>query len=412
MNEQGSIGTSVAHILNLATQSFCARFNRNPTLAAVAPGRVNLIGEHTDYNAGYALPIAIDRWAIAVADIKTPDESRVTTIASLDLDEEIKIDQSQPLMPSDIDWANYPLGVLHEFRQHGIELPDLNLMLTSSVPIGAGLSSSAAITVSIATIFEQIAGIDLEPEAKAAWCQRAEHEFPNVPCGIMDPTIAVKAMEDHALLLDCQSYETKLVPLPPAEDMVVLIANTNKRHSLSQSEYSKRRDECAKTLKALTQLTGETCQSLRNISLTTLHKYKDDLDPVLYQRSAHVVQENMRVLLAVQALLHQDLQKFGQLIFESHESLRDTYEVSCPELDTLVELAGEFSLTHSGRDAGVYGARMTGAGFGGCTITLCKPEAVEKVTQHMIHGYRAKYDTAPTIFEVVAADGAQPLLTL
>lgn len=401
--------TSIAALLERALDAFESGFGRPATLAAAAPGRVNLMGEHTDYNDGYVLPIAIDRWAVIVGDV-APETESISTWYSLDLDEEYEADLQQPLQPVTLDWVNYPLGVVEEFRQHQIELPNIDFVLTSSVPIGAGLSSSAAITVALATMFAEALGFDLDPIRKAQWCQRAEHEFPKVPCGIMDPMIASLASEGDALFIDCQSHETKRVTMPPQDDAVLLIANTNVKHALATSEYAARREECRLAVEELRAvLFRQEIQSLRDVTANDLRQARDQMDPVFMRRAMHVVNENIRTLESIRALMQHDLQRFGEYMFASHVSLRDEYEVSCAELDTLVELAGELSLAIAGQDRGVYGARMTGAGFGGCAIILCRPDAVDLVTQYLVDGHLAKFDTAPTIFASHAVAGARAI---
>lgn len=393
-----------------AVEAFTTRFGRPPTLAAAAPGRVNLIGEHTDYNDGYALPAAIDQWAVVVGDF-VPDESQSRgTWCSFDLDEEFEVDYAQQLQAvRKPKWVNYPLGVVEEFRQHQIELPVMDFVLTSSIPIGAGLSSSAALTVSLATMFAQSVDLDLDPLKKAKWCMRAEHEFPKVPCGLMDPLIISLAVDDHALLLDCSTNEAKLVSMPHEDEAVFLIANTNVKRRLEECDYTQRRQECVEALHEIQTDFRAEVESLRDVTTADLKPLRDVMEPMLFKRVMHVVSENIRTLESVDALLAGDLRRFGQYLFASHLSLRDDYEVSCAELDNLVELAGEYSEVVSGRDGGVYGARMTGGGFGGCVIVLCRPESVEAVTEHLITGHLAKFDRSPTVFATRAVAGAHTL---
>ena len=397
-------------LMTAATEEFISRFDRSPTLAATAPGRINLIGEHTDYNDGFVLPIAIDQWAVAVGDILPDETESQCTWCSFDLDEEFFVDYSQPLQAvQKPKWANYPLGVLDEFRQHQIELPPMDFMLTSSIPIGAGLSSSAGVTVSLATLFAQSVGLDLDPLKKARWCRRAEHEFPKVPCGLMDPMISSLAVDGHALLVDCKTNEVKLIPMPSEDDAVLLVANTNVNRRLEESDYSIRKQQCAEALQAIQKDYNAEIQSLREVTTVDLKPLRDLMEPTLFKRVMHVVNENVRTLESADALLKNDLRRFGQYLFASHLSLRDDYEVSCDELDNLVELAGEFSEAVSGRDGGVFGARMTGGGFGGCVIVLCRPDSVDAVTEHLITGHRAKFDRSPTIFATRAVAGAHAL---
>lgn len=397
----------ISILLEGAIEGFRARFDREPTMAAAAPGRVNLIGEHTDYNDGYVLPIAIDQWSVVVGDCVADDGAAgLSTWVSLDLGEEVEVDASKSFTPiKGRHWINYPMGVVEEFRQHQIELPGIDFVLTSSIPIGAGLSSSAALTVSLATLLEQSVGAELDPLKKARWCQRAEHEFPKVPCGLMDPMISALAVEGHAFLIDCQSMETKRVGMPSDEDAVLLVVNSNVRHHLALSEYAVRKEECARAVQAIQQDWRAEISSLREVTNADLKAIRDVIDPVLFKRTMHVVTENLRTLEAVEALSSGDLCRFGKYMFASHLSLRDDYEVSCAELDNLVELAGEFCEAVSGRDGGVFGARMTGGGFGGCVIVLCQPGAAGAVEEHLITGQRAKFDRSPTIFSTRAVGG-------
>ncbi len=398
--------SDIASQLQFALEAFEERFGRPATLAATAPGRVNLIGEHTDYNDGFVLPLAINRGVIVVGDY-TPDDQANAIWHSLDLQEEYEVDMTRALKPiDDPEWVNYPLGVFEEFRQHQVELPQIDLVMTSSVPIGSGLSSSAALCVAVATLFESAIGLELDPLRKAMWCQRAEHEFPKVPCGLMDPTIATLAVEDHALFMDCRSHDTKLVPMPNSDDAVLLIVNTNVKHSLASSEYATREQECKQAVQLIREVFNPDVESLRDVTLNDLHQLRDLMDKTLFNRTLHVVNENIRTIESVEALTQGDLSRLGQYMFASHVSLRDEYAVSCEELDTIVELAGELNESMGGSNHGVFGARMTGGGFGGCAIVLCKPESAGLVTEHITNGYRARFDRAPTIFSTTAADGA------
>lgn len=402
--------TSIPALVRRAAASFERRFERPPTLLAAAPGRVNLIGEHTDYNDGYVLPMAIERWVVAVADRITDDDSDGwSTLRSIDLEEEIRVDLGSELVATDTDWANYLLGVASGFASQGHALPNLDFAMTSSIPIGAGLSSSAAIDVAAASVFEQSLNLQLDDVEKARLCQDAEATFAGVRCGLMDPMVSVAGKEGHALLIDCRDHVVTPVPLPGANEAVILVANTHRRHALNTDAYGRRRRECEKAVIALQDAGLEDVRSLRDVSADALKARASSLDPVCLKRARHVVHENARVLRTVDALRAGDLQTVGRLMFESHESLTVDYEVSCPELDVLVDLAGELSETRTNRDRGVYGARLTGAGFGGCTVTLVRPEAVESIRTHMVEGYRARFDTEPTIFVTHATDGAHAI---
>lgn len=407
-----------------AISAYKNRFNHQPVMGAIAPGRVNLIGEHTDYNLGYVLPVAINRWVVVVAGLVVSDNnnpitgqstcSTSSTIVALDFNDEIMVDLSTEVSVSDKIWANYPLGVAHIFQKYGYSLPNVNMVITSSVPIGSGLSSSAAAEVSVATLLEMITGITLDPVVKASWCREAEHAFPGVPCGIMDQMISILARKGCGLLVDCQTGLYEYVSMPSVEEAVLLIANTNVKHQLATTEYSLRRDQCENAIKQIQQ-SGlndfKKIQSLRDIKLTDLQTLKSYIDPVAYLRVLHVIEENTRTLKAVEALRNEDLFAVGQMMYACHASLRDNYAVSCPELDYLVELVHNFSNKNrnTSADSGIYGSRMTGAGFGGCTITLCVPEVVEKLTAYLQNAYNSRFNRELTVFTASVAGGASAI---
>ena len=379
--------------LAAAGRAFAARFGRPPRFAASAPGRVNLIGEHTDYNDGFVLPIAIDRQAVIVADTTGAPDS---TLLAMDVNEAAQADLSRPLTPREEPrWVNYLLGVGHQFLQRGRALPNLDLAFTSTVPIGAGLSSSAALEVAMATLLEQILGGQLDPVDKALLCQRAEHAFPGTPCGIMDMFIATMARPDHALLIDCRSNDARPIRMPPPEQAALLIADTGVQHELAAGIYAARRATCeqAAARLGLAALRDATAEMLEDAGLTQIE----------HQRAVHVVRENERTLRAAQLLEAGDVETFGELMFQSHASLRYLYEVSCPELDTLIDAAR--ALRDEG--LGVYGARMTGGGFGGCAIVLCHPEAIEATAHRLGSLYAAAHGREPAMFSTRAAGPAK-----
>ena len=384
-----------AEQLRLAAGEFARRFTRQPRFAAIAPGRVNLIGEHTDYNDGFVLPIAIDRQALITA---APTAAPFSTLVALDLDETLTIDLTRSLQPqTDQRWANYLLGVVQQFTDRGLAVGNLDLVLTSTIPPGGGLSSSAAIEVAVATILEQHLDTKLDPTDKALLCRQAEHAFPGTPCGIMDMFTAVNARPGHALLLDCRSLQAQAVPMPPADEAVLLIADTGVKHELAAGDYADRRATCEEAARAL---------GLASLRDATIERVEEALpDPVQRRRAGHVVSEIARTLRAAEALKSGDLTAFGDLMFASHESLRDDYEVSCRELDVLVDAAR--AMREEG--AGVYGARMTGGGFGGCAIVLCRPEACEAVTARLGEAMEAAQLARPSVFATHAAGGARAI---
>jgi galactokinase len=387
-------GQDIAGQLAVATEAFVSRFDRKPKFAAVAPGRVNLIGEHTDYNQGFVLPMAIDRQTLVLADFA---ETKQSTLWSIDLDESIAIDITLPLAPMPGHFANYVLGVLAQFTELGRAVPNLDAAITSSVPIGAGLSSSAALEVAFATILEQVTGVTLSPIDKALLCQRAEHTFPGAPVGIMDMLTSIRAKAGNALLIDCRTNQSQDVPLPEAHDASVLIIDTKVKHELSGGEYADRRAACEEAAKLL------GVDSLRDATPEMLSRAK--LPPILHKRALHVVAENTRTTLAAQALAAGDLPAFGGLMFASHESLRDLFEVSCAELDLIVEVADQM------RNHGVFGARMTGGGFGGCAVALCQTSQVKPVAAKIRDAFRNHFGRECEPFVVQPSDGAKSLRT-
>ncbi|XP_062979297.1 galactokinase [Elgaria multicarinata webbii] len=362
----------------------------DPKIAVSAPGRVNMIGEHTDYNQGFVLPMALQMGTVMVG---SPREdgiiSIVTTAEEADQPKRVQFQvpgEGGDLKPGEPRWANYVKGVIQHYKAG--PLPGFNAVIASNVPLGGGLSSSASLEVATYTFLQQLCPDDGDPVAKALVCQKAEHTFAMMPCGIMDQFISVMGKEGHALLLDCRSLEIRLVPLSDP-NLVVLITNSNVRHTLTGSEYPTRRRQCEEAAKAL----GKA--SLREASMADLEVSKALLSEEVYRRAKHVIGEIERTARAAEALQTRDYKRFGQLMVESHNSLRDDYEVSCPELDELVSAALEIP--------GVYGSRMTGGGFGGCTVTLLESGVAEKVLRHI----KEKYSGTATFYFTKPSDGAK-----
>lgn len=376
-----------------AAVGFTAHFGRTPRWLASAPGRVNLIGEFTDYNDGFVLPIALEhRTAISAA----PNDSNIVVVRSEATGESVSIDLSEPLVP-DLRgrWANYPRGVLAGFCANGAKLPGFDAFIASDVPIGAGLSSSAALEVAFATLLEGVSSAKLDPVAKALLCQKAEHTFARVPCGIMDPFIASLGRENQALLLDCRSNEALWLPF--TDDRVsVLIINTNVRHHLAISAYAVRREEC----RAAAALLGVT--SLRAGTLEMLTPHLDAMERTIARRARHVVGEIARTLQAAECIRDQDWVEFGQLMDASHDSLKNHYEVSCQELDAVVQVAGDI-----GRGGGVFGCRMTGGGFGGCAVALIDAARREEIVRRIEATYRVPNSQRLAFFTTRPGRGAE-----
>jgi galactokinase len=365
---------------------FRRTFGREPALMVSAPGRVNLIGEHTDYNHGFVLPVAIDRVVVlAVAPRRDRQvllyASNFATRAEFSLDT-INRDEEQP-------WSNYPRGVAAQLQRSGYTLLGMEAIIWGNVPIGAGLSSSAALEVATARAFQVLNDLEMDELELALLCQRAEREFVGVQCGVMDQLIAVMGMRDHALLIDCQDLTTEQVPLPVGVSIVV--ADTMKRRDLLLSEYNVRRQECERGA----HLLGVT--SLREVSPAEFAAREGRLPSPYRERTRHVISENQRVMDGVAALKQGDVSEFGRLVNESHRSLRDDFEVSLPELDLLVEAAWELD--------GVFGSRLTGAGFGGCTVSLVAQDAVEEFEAHVSRKYKDRTGISAEIHTCRAEDG-------
>ncbi|XP_069728944.1 galactokinase [Phaenicophaeus curvirostris] len=361
-------------------------------LAAWAPGRVNLIGEHTDYCGGLVLPMALQLGTVLVgAPTRDGTVSLLTTSPEADEPRAVRFAAPGPgsaLSPGRPRWANYVKGVLQHYRAGPV--PGFSAVIASDLPLGGGLSSSAALEVATYTFLQQLCPDDGDLVAKALACQKAEHTFAGVPCGIMDQFISVMGKEGHALLIDCRSLET--VPIPLADSsLAVLITNSNVRHTLTGSEYLTRRQQCEEAAAALGKAT------LRDATMAELEASRNQLGEEKYRRARHVIGEIARTAQAAQALRDRDYQVFGRLMVESHNSLRDDYEVSCPELDELVAAALEVD--------GVYGSRMTGGGFGGCTVTLLEAGAAERAQHHI----QEKYSGTATFYLTKPSGGAKML---
>lgn len=369
---------------------FRKRFRSTP-LVFRAPGRVNLIGEHTDYNDGYVMPSAIDFYTwVAIA----RRSDREINVYSGHFHEQVAFSLDRLTPHPAKHWSNFVRGVASELEAAGHPLVGADIVIESNVPIGAGLSSSAALEVSLAVALASIAEVEVNPIELVKLSQRAEHKFGGTRCGIMDQFIATFGHAGHALQLDCRSLE--YTPLPIPNDVNILICNSMVKHELAIGEYNRRRSECETAVK-LFQTHRPRIKALRDVNLQDLRAHQ--LSETLYRRSHHVVTENQRVLDAARALRAEDASEFGRLMYESHKSLRDDFEVSCKEVDYLVEIASKCD--------GVYGARMTGGGFGGCTVNLVDADAVEGVRRKVSEDYTRQTGIAPDIYICKPADGAR-----
>ena len=358
-----------------------------------APGRVNLIGEHTDYNEGFVMPAAIN-FSTFVAITKRDDQ--VLKIHSDIFKEEAEIDLAQDATPGRKHWSDYPLGVAIKLKEAGHNISGANLLVHGEVPLGSGLSSSAAIEVSTGLALLDISGVKIDRLKLAKICQKAENEFVGARTGLMDQFIACFGKADHAVMLDCRSLESRALPLP--DDVKLVVCNTMVKHELASSEYNARREQCEEGVRILSQHLPSV-NSLRDVAPDDVERFRAELGEVVFKRCLHVTAENYRVLKAADALRDRDLKTFGKLMYESHQSLRDDYEVSCKELDVMVDLAKPIE--------GVFGARMTGGGFGGCTINLVDVDAVDEFTQTIKNGYAEATGKHAEVYVCSTADGAE-----
>ncbi|MFC2086944.1 galactokinase [Bacteroidota bacterium] len=357
-----------------------------------APGRVNLIGEHTDYNEGFVLPAAIDRQiTFAVAKNKV----NKYRFYAFDLHKSFEIN-IENLNKSGVHWANYLLGVIAQFKKKNIIVGGLDCVFGGNIAIGAGLSSSAALEVGIANSINDIFGYGLEKMELIKMAQIAEHEYAGVMCGIMDQFASMNGKNNHVLKIDCRSFEFEYFPLELADYRIVL-CDTLVKHSLASSEYNTRRKECETGIEIIKKYKPQV-NSLRDISLDTLKGHQHKIDPIVFKRCKFVIEENQRLEDACKALIDRDLKSFGEKMYGSHYGLRDEYEVSCKELDYLQEYAENHT--------GVIGARMMGGGFGGCTINLVKLNNVDSFAMEISEAYKNKFNIEPRTFVVKIEDGA------
>ena len=360
-----------------------------------APGRVNLIGEHTDYNDGFVMPAAID---LSVFARIWPRDDRILEIRSENFRDPIEFDLDEKDPKPRRDWSDYPVGVAAMLERAGHRLRGAHLQIRGEVPIGSGLSSSAALEVATACALAGTSNLKIDPRELALLCQKAENEFVGARVGIMDQFVALFGRTQKALLLDCRSLEFRLLPLPDTVNLV--ICNTMVKHALASSAYNERRAQCEAGVQHLKRSLPHI-KALRDVTLDELKEFGRDLPEVVYRRCRHVITENERVLAAADALEDHHLRPLGQLMADSHTSLRNDYEVSCKELDVMVEIAC--------RVEGVYGARMTGGGFGGCTINIVEVEHVERFKYILARDYERFTGLKPEIYVCEASNGAEEI---
>jgi galactokinase len=369
-------------------QAFERQFGSEPAFVVRAPGRINLIGEHTDYNDGFVLPMAIDR-AIWIA-LRPRDDDQVR-VHSLDFDESAGFALGS-MENTGAGWAEYLKGVAWSLQGAGYALQGWEGVLTGDVPRGAGLSSSAALELATARSFACVASdVRWDPRRMARLCQRAESEWVGMKCGIMDQMVSAAGQADHALLIDCRSLEMEAVPLPP--ETVVVALDTATRRGLVDSVYNERRAQCEAAAHAL------GVPALRDVSVEQLEARAHALEALTLKRARHVVTEDERTLQAIEAMRKGDAVEMGRLMNASHTSLRKDYEVSSQELDTMVACAR--------REDGCYGARMTGAGFGGCAVALVAADVAGAFAEAVVACYRRATDIAPNVYVCAATDGAE-----
>ena len=371
-------------------RDFRAVYRQDPQVFR-APGRVNLIGEHTDYNEGFVMPAAIGFYTSAAI---APRSDTKVNVRSQSFEGAVSFDIGDDLRPKH-NWSDYVVGVIDQVKRSGERLRGLDILIQGDVPIGAGLSSSAAIEVAVGFALLNAEHATIDRVRLALLCQRAENEFVGMRCGIMDQFISCNGQRNHALMLDCRNLQFKLLPISPGASIV--ICNTMVKHQHASGEYNQRRADCEQGVKIL-QKCVPGIRSLRDVSVEQLERHREMLPPVIYRRCRHVVTENARVESAAEKLQKNDLRAFGGLMAKSHMSLRDDYEVSCRELDVMVEIATA--------QAGVFGARMTGGGFGGCTINLVASEHVEAFRKRVAAEYERAIGLKPDVYITSAADGA------
>ncbi len=391
--EAPSLADQVARV----KASFAAKFGREPQWIAAAPGRVNLIGEHTDYNAGLVFPLAIERYVVIAA--ARPAEAGAARVwvhsTLLNKTADFALDR---LEPERRDWTSYIRGTLAGCLERGMAPGSLDLLVDSNVPLGGGLSSSAALEVATATLVEAVTGRALDPVDKARLCQKAEHVYAGMPCGIMDQFSSALGAAGKLLLIDCRSETAELVSLDDPT-VTVLVINSNVKHELTGSEYPERRAACEQAAKLL------GVKALRDVTPADLEDEKQKLDLLLYRRARHVVGENERTVHAAEALQAGDWATLGELMYASHLSLKNDYEVSCPELDALVEVASEI-----GAEGGVIGSRMTGGGFGGSTVSLVETGREREIAERIGAEYERRVGSVATAFVTKPARGAHVIV--
>ncbi|MFN0176435.1 MAG: galactokinase [Saprospiraceae bacterium] len=376
-------------------QAFRRKFGETPAIIVRAPGRINLIGEHTDYNEGFVLPAAIDR---AVWFAVSPRDDQRLHFQALDLGEEFQGDLKN-LEKSSLGWPNYLLGCFSELLRDGQQILGANLVFSGDIPVGAGLSSSAAIESGMLFALNELYQLGISRPDLARLAQRAENNFVGMNCGIMDMFASLMGRAGCALKLDCRSLQHEYIPLQ-VQETAILLCDTGVKHQLVDSEYNTRRQECEEGVRHLQRIYPNV-YSLRDVDMNMLRSEKSLLREVVFQRCKYIVEENQRVESACNALKENGFPAIGSLLYASHEGLKNEYQVSCPELDFLVD--------HTPDSLSFFGARMVGGGFGGCTINLLKKEAVEGFQTYIARKYREKWGRELRMWEVKITDGVNKM---
>ena len=369
-------------------------FNEEPVIVR-SPGRANLIGEHTDYNLGFVLPCAIDK---AIYFAVAPRQDKRCKLYALNMDEcfETNIDG---LKKSEKGWPNYLMGVLDQLNKAGHTFSGFNCVFGGDIPVGAGLSSSAALEAGLAFTLNHIFDLGIDKLSLVKLAQKAENEFVGVQCGIMDQFINIFGESGAVLRLDCKTLEYQYFPFA-FDDVAIVLFNSNVSHSLASSQYNQRRKECSEGVNHIKKYEGQV-ESLRDVSMKMLNRFQSTLNPTVYRRCKYVIEENDRLLQACTALEKRDLKAFGRAMFTTHDSLSRDYEVSCPELDYLVDLVRD--------NPHVYGARMMGGGFGGCTINLVQPGSIDRLSAIVKEKYLQKFGIEPTLYVTSISSGTSVL---
>ncbi|MBN2200985.1 galactokinase [bacterium] len=374
---------------------FFEAFGKASSFRAAAPGRVNLIGEHTDYNDGYVLPVAIQ---FSVTVLASPRTDGRVNLVSADFDSRVSFSLDEPLIrDASAGWSDYPKGVMSEFLQAGLRPCGMDAVYRGDVPIASGLSSSAAVETAFAVLIRRMNGFAIGDTDLARLCQAAENRFVGMNCGIMDQFISALGQANAALFLDCRSLGYEIVPFP-SDLYDVVILNTRKKRELTGSEYNERRSQCEEGVRLLSgALPG--IRALRDVSTAEFERHAPGLPETVRRRCRHVVEEDQRVLDFVTALRSRDEASIGRLLLESHASLRDLYEVSCPELDAMVDIAMSVP--------GTVGARMTGAGFGGCAVAVVRRGTGKALAEAVLEEYPKRTGLCPELYETRPSEGAR-----